>query len=413
MEQSNIAQNLLQQGLRLLARRLWKWLVATLGPWLLIAVIVIASIGWLLSSVYRGNTDDPLMKAAFPDGWLDRAQTAVDAGVDPALPEQLPFKLPLKVVGAVRLLRMADSADKLSPETIAAMLNPQFEYVRLPISRTERWESCEDQKDDQGQVVKDEQGNSVQNCSVSTDTSTGEVRVLQQVLTWDGTTTFHYKKETRSYTEGNKEITQESWVLERQEFVPTTDRLFAVFTYFQLTPPEQWLEQYYHFLQGADIDPTGNLWSGGGGSAVPTQAYEGDPGLPKDGWYWPVPSSTVITDPFGWRIHPIRQTRNFHTGIDIGAGYGAPLVAARPGVVTFAQTGYNDGYGNRVVIALDNGASATYNHLSRINVREGQAVSATEVIGWTGSTGNSTGPHLHFEILVDGQAVDPWPYVGR
>jgi murein DD-endopeptidase MepM/ murein hydrolase activator NlpD len=97
-----------------------------------------------------------------------------------------------------------------------------------------------------------------------------------------------------------------------------------------------------------------------------------------------------------------------HPGIDIAAGLGTPVRAADAGVVTMAQGGLNGGYGNVVMIDHGNGYLTVYGHLSQINVVPCQEVDAGTLIGLAGSTGNSTGPHLHFEIRLGGENIDPW-----
>jgi murein DD-endopeptidase MepM/ murein hydrolase activator NlpD len=119
------------------------------------------------------------------------------------------------------------------------------------------------------------------------------------------------------------------------------------------------------------------------------------------GLVWPV--SAPITSPFGWRWG------RMHEGIDLGAAYGTPIAAAAAGVVIYA--GWEGGYGNLVVIDHGGGLATAYGHQSRIAVVAGQSVSQGEIIGYVGSTGHSTGPHLHFEVRVDGQAVDPLGYL--
>lgn len=97
-----------------------------------------------------------------------------------------------------------------------------------------------------------------------------------------------------------------------------------------------------------------------------------------------------------------------HTGTDIGASYGAEIVAANSGTVTLA--GWNSGYGNCVIIDHGGGKATLYGHMSAYSVSQGQTVSKGQRIGSVGSTGNSTGPHLHFEVLINGVAVDPMQY---
>lgn len=122
------------------------------------------------------------------------------------------------------------------------------------------------------------------------------------------------------------------------------------------------------------------------------------------------PTSGVITSPFGWRIHPITGASRFHSGIDIAEDYYTPVVASAPGVVTHA--GWIDGYGNAVIIEHEGGWSTLYGHFAEIHVMAGQTVSAGQLIGGQGSTGNSTGPHCHFEIRdPSGTPVDPALFV--
>lgn len=121
------------------------------------------------------------------------------------------------------------------------------------------------------------------------------------------------------------------------------------------------------------------------------------------------PCSGPITSGFGWRIHPITGQREFHEGLDIGASYGSPVKAAGSGTVTF--TGWMSGYGKIIIISHGNNVETRYAHLSSIKVSNGQRVSAGEVIGYVGQTGDATGPHLHFEVRVKGVAQDPRKYL--
>ena len=123
---------------------------------------------------------------------------------------------------------------------------------------------------------------------------------------------------------------------------------------------------------------------------------------------WPCPSCHTITSEFGWRIHPIYGTSKYHSGVDIGASYGATVIAADSGTVITA--GWVSGYGNCIVISHGNGISTLYGHLSSIAVSSGQSVSRGQTIGYVGSTGNSTGPHLHWEVTVNGERQNPLNY---
>lgn len=126
---------------------------------------------------------------------------------------------------------------------------------------------------------------------------------------------------------------------------------------------------------------------------------------------WPVAiSGTKITSDYGTRQHPVQGVTNFHLGIDIGnTGYGAPAVAALDGVVTYA--GELGSYGNCVILNHGNGISTLYGHGRKVVVEFGQSVKQGDIILETGSTGNSTGPHLHFEVRINGTTVDPLIYV--
>lgn len=126
---------------------------------------------------------------------------------------------------------------------------------------------------------------------------------------------------------------------------------------------------------------------------------------------WPIAKSgTYITSDYGIREHPIQGVVKKHTGIDIGnAGFGAPVIAAADGIVTMAS--YYGGYGNCVMINHGNGISTLYGHGQKILTTVGTEVKKGDLIMEVGSTGNSTGPHLHFEVRVSGSPVDPKPYL--
>ena len=119
------------------------------------------------------------------------------------------------------------------------------------------------------------------------------------------------------------------------------------------------------------------------------------------------PSYGTITSRFGWRVHPIFGTREFHTGLDIANRYGTPVRAALGGVVRFA--GWMAGYGRLVVVDHGGGLQTNYSHLSAMLVSLGERVLKGQVLGQIGSTGWSTGPHLFFEVRRNGVPVDPVP----
>jgi len=116
-----------------------------------------------------------------------------------------------------------------------------------------------------------------------------------------------------------------------------------------------------------------------------------------------------ITSGFGWRVHPIYGSRRFHTGIDFGVPIGTPVRAAERGTVLYA--GWYGGYGYTVIINHGGGITTLYAHNSRITVGVGQEIQRGQVVAASGSTGLSTGPHVHFEVRVNGQPVDPRRYL--
>ena len=123
-----------------------------------------------------------------------------------------------------------------------------------------------------------------------------------------------------------------------------------------------------------------------------------------------LPVEGTLTSPFGYRVHPITGNTDFHTGVDLAAPMGTKIGAAWAGVV--AETGADSVNGNYVKVIHSGTVCTSYNHLSRIDVSVGQRLSRGQTLGLVGSTGVSTGPHLHFELLIDGVRVDPAKALG-
>ena len=121
------------------------------------------------------------------------------------------------------------------------------------------------------------------------------------------------------------------------------------------------------------------------------------------------PVVAPITSDFGWRIHPIYGTRRLHAGTDFGVDEGTPVHAADGGVVV--EAGWVSGYGYTVIIDHGNGMSTLYAHNSDVAVSPGQTVSKGQVVSYSGNTGGSTGPHLHFEVRINGEPTDPMGYL--
>lgn len=129
----------------------------------------------------------------------------------------------------------------------------------------------------------------------------------------------------------------------------------------------------------------------------------------ESGFLWPLSSGyNVLTSLFGPRPHPVTGKPNNHTGIDVSAPKNTKIYAAKSGVVTTST--YNNSYGNYVVVSHSDNTSTLYAHMTTRNVREGQTVKQGDVVGYVGSTGSSTGNHLHFEVRLNNVRQDPVDY---
>ena len=162
----------------------------------------------------------------------------------------------------------------------------------------------------------------------------------------------------------------------------------------------------------AKYNQNNNSNNGGGGNSGGSGGNSGGGGSSGGGsatslsnLQWPVPSCTLITSRFGYRVAPTTGASTYHGGLDIGAGMGASIVAAGAGDVIYA--GANGGYGNCVMIDHGNGVVTVYAHMSSIGVSYGQYVTAGQYVGAVGSPGVSTGPHCHFELRITGAKTDP------
>ena len=143
-------------------------------------------------------------------------------------------------------------------------------------------------------------------------------------------------------------------------------------------------------------------WSVGGKTSWINAATAGQ-APSANAMIWPV--NARITSGFGPRIHPILRFARMHKGLDFGAGWGTPIHAAADGQVT--KAGWAGGYGRQVRIAHGGGMATSYSHMSRMSVEPGAYIRQGQLIGYVGSSGLSTGPHLHYEVLQDGRAVNP------
>ena len=139
--------------------------------------------------------------------------------------------------------------------------------------------------------------------------------------------------------------------------------------------------------------------------------YKGSKGVAGGGWTWPCPSSHTITSEFGYRSDPFGGSGGgFHSGIDVGAPAGTPIVAACAGTVAWSN--FSTSAGNWIGISHGNGVVSVYMHMSARIAQAGQHVNKGQTIGLVGTTGSSTGNHLHFGVQVNGSYVNPHSYVG-
>ncbi|MBP5491924.1 MAG: peptidoglycan DD-metalloendopeptidase family protein [Clostridiales bacterium] len=196
-----------------------------------------------------------------------------------------------------------------------------------------------------------------------------------------------------------------SWQQKEDDFKAEADRL---------DDEVRRLQKEYDDEQKKKATPTpkpksgGGSGGGGGGGSAPS---------PSAKMTWPYPGDYTIYSPYGMRVHPVYGTQKMHWGVDLGGSYGNPIVAAADGVVIKVEEpveGQNTGgtnYGNYCIIDHGNGLCTLYGHCRDVKVSVGDHVSAGQTIAECGSTGTSTGPHLHFEVRLNGEKVDPTPYI--
>lgn len=151
--------------------------------------------------------------------------------------------------------------------------------------------------------------------------------------------------------------------------------------------------------------------SGGGSEGGESGGSGGSGGSTSSYFRYPLPASagSWVSCPYGYRIHPVTGNHSFHNGVDLAANQGTPIYATKSGTVTTAT--YSSGYGYYVTINHGDGFSSLYGHMTHYTVSSGEYVDQGEVIGYVGSTGVSTGPHLHFTLFYNGSTVNPMNYV--
>lgn len=235
---------------------------------------------------------------------------------------------------------------------------------------------------------------------------------------------FEYEMQTETYSSGNTTTTITQPVLVNKQEINTVRSFVSKLRTLGLKNEDikTLVEMISHLPYGDDIAL--NLLASGLGEYANISIDDVDTGdlppgeLPpgnvviSDGIFlWPVPNSSRITSPFGYRIHPVTKKKKFHKGIDVGGGTGLSIVSTGDGVIDLVS--YDaDGYGKWIQVNHGNGITSRYAHLSSQNVTKGQRVAKGQQIGRMGSTGLSTGPHLHFEIRINNTPQNPEKYVG-
>ena len=184
------------------------------------------------------------------------------------------------------------------------------------------------------------------------------------------------------------------------------DEIGALEYEYYLAKQREW-EEYMATMTTAPTQPDSET----GGSSEGEGGETSDPPYSppsEEGWIAPC-YYVMVTDPYGWRIHPIGGYESFHSGVDLAAAEGTPIYAARSGYVTTST--YHWSFGNYVTINHEDGYASMYAHMMYSVVSDGEYVSQGQLIGYMGSTGESTGPHLHFVIYYNGATVNPMAYI--
>ena len=202
-------------------------------------------------------------------------------------------------------------------------------------------------------------------------------------------------EETEKYEAAEAELSNQIAALE----VERTQALLAEWAAAHPTPPSN---------DNDDSSDDGD--DSGDNSSDDSPSYEPPPST-SEGFIFPLPSGigVVLTSPYGYRTHPITGNYTMHNGVDLACSSGTPIYASKSGYITTAT--YHYAYGNYVTINHMDGFSTLYGHMTYSVVSYGDYVEQGQIIGYVGSTGYSTGPHLHFTIYYDGSTVNPMNYI--
>lgn len=383
---SIVARKLAVLGLKQAARMLAVYFGIPLGVALVVILVAVTAILGIYGATASEIRDNPA-RAGY--------QAAADEAAAPVISEgaqEREHALTWGFLYAVDYFEglVKNAPPEFRPDDTAKNLAPRFEYRDSDVTVT--------------RTILDDSGNT------KAVTETRGVKLLTEADTYRGIYRYFYRKVTTR--EGGETVTRE--VQDRVEFTPDLSRL-SEYLARRLGGP---IEPELPFLvaRAGDAFTSGqpdfswlededeSAFSSSGASWGWESTYDG-PGLVAPAW----PVRGTITSPFGPRKDPLLGGRDFHNGVDIAVSYGTPVLASGAGEVRYA--GWVKGYGLTVVLDHGNKTMSLYGHNSTLLVREGQKVEKGLTIALAGSTGRSTGPHVHWEIRVRGTAMDPLKFI--
>lgn len=394
------AARMVARGAAKLAKVLFKWLVRFFGLYVAIAMAVLLVLVILFGvahGVASRNFADPTIAKVFPAELRDRCERAAAATVDPDRPEQREYAVPWSVLAAIDQVA---NRTKPAPEMMAAKLRPRFSYQTVQLT-TETTVT----------VIDKATGKS----TTRTTTSVNKQEILAAVNTYQGDFVFVVERVDRRMGPTVEEDRNTRTITTVHEYGTELARVDFFADYAMLD----------QVLRDAGLNPQSDRPL----VLALAKEYAGEPGLYELttipelfegsstgsgtidnllGATWPTPGYHEVSSGFGYRIDPVSGERAFHSGIDIAAPKGTPVLALRGGKVLKMQRGHPV-WGWVVVIDHGNGIQSLYAHLSSFNpdLHEGMQIAAGEVIGTVGSTGKSTGPHLHLTIRINGSPCNP------